>query len=166
MKKGFTAGMIMAMVLIIIGTVHGQEGNMVAEGKTVKIHYTLTVNGEIVDSSLDKAPLEYVQGKKMIIPKLEEQLIGMTAGEKKKVFVAAEDAYGKKDPRAIIEVPKGDFTAAAEPKVGMIIQVPTQSGDPLVGTVVAIKEETLILDFNHPLAGQALVFDIEIVEVK
>ncbi len=166
MKKGVMAGVMMAMVLITVGTVHGKGGNRVAEGKTVKIHYSLTVGGEIVDSSLGKAPLEYVQGRKMIIPKLEEQLIGMTAGEKKKVFVAAEDAYGKKDPRAIIEVPKGDFSAAEEPKVGMIIQVPTESGEPLVGTVAAIKEKTLVLDFNHPLAGQALVFDVEIVEVK
>ena len=139
---------------------------MVAAGKTVKIHYTLTVNGEIADTSIGKEPLEYVQGEQMIIPALEQQLENMTVGQKKTVVVSAADGYGLKDDRAVIEIPKSEFIPGEDPKVGVMIQVPTESGDPLVGVVAEVKEETVVLDFNHPLAGKDLNFDVEIVEVK
>ena len=165
MRKAAAAGIMTAMIITTIGIGYGEVG-MVSQGKTVKIHYTLTVNGEVIDSSSGKEPLEYVQGEGMIIPGLERQLAGMAVGEKKSVVVGAQEAYGEKDARAVIEVPKDQFAQGGEPQTGMMIQVPTQSGEPLVGVVESVGEETLVLDFNHPLAGKELHFDVEIVEVK
>lgn len=153
----------MMSMLSVFATVAVAAG--VSDGNTVKFHYSLTVDGEMIDSSSGKEPLEYVHGKKMIIPGLESALDGLNVGDKKSVTIAAEDGYGAVDPNAVVEVPKDGFANSAEAQEGMVVQVPTPDGKTMTGTVQQIKDEILILNFNHPLAGKALNFEIEIIEI-
>jgi len=165
MKKIFSVAIMMVMVLTAAGIVQG-KGNVVADGKTVKIHYTLTVNGEVVDTTIGKEPLEYVQGTEMIIPSLEKQLLGLAVGKKKSVRVTADQAYGLRNEQAVMEIPKSNFSPDQELEVGMMLHIPTETGTPMIATVEAVNAETVLLDFNHPLAGKTLYFDVEIVDVK
>ena len=139
---------------------------MIENGKVVKINYTLTVRGEIVDSSEGREPLEYTQGNNMIIPGLESQLQGMKVGEKKTVVVGPEDAYGVVNQESIIEVPKAQLGENVDPQVGMMLQMQTPSGQALAGKIIEVKDEAVLVDFNHPLAGQELTFDVEVVEIQ
>lgn len=142
------------------------ETNAIEDGKKVSMNYTLTVNGEIVDSSKDAAPLEYVQGQGMIIPGLEKQLVGLKAGDQKTVTVAPEEAYGLVDPNALVDLPKANLPPDQDPQAGMVLQMMTQDGNPVVGIVSQVKEDSVVVDFNHPLAGQTLNFDIDIISVE
>ena len=143
-----------------------QAAEGISEGKTVKFNYVLIVEGEVVDSSEGKTPLEYTQGQNMIIPGLEQSLVGLKVGDKKTVIVAPEDAYGIIDERGIIEVPKERLGEAIDAQVGMVLQMTNPEGEAFPGKVVEVKEDVVVLDFNHPLAGKELKFDVEIVEVN
>lgn len=146
-------------------TVEGRV-KMIEEGKTVKFDYTLTVEGETVDTSEGKEPLQYVQGQGNIIPGLESQMIGLKEGDQKKVNVSAKDAYGEMNPELLQEVPKTILPPDVELKPGMMIPLQTKEGKPIPAVVSEIKEETIIFNFNHPLAGKDLVFDIKVVDIQ
>ena len=145
--------------------VKGADG-MIETGKTVKFNYTLTVKGQTVDSSEGKEPLEYVQGEGKIIKGLETQMEGLKAGDKKAITVGSEDAYGIVDQRAIVEIPKNQLGEEVTPQPGMMLQLTTADGKPLAGMISEVKDAVVVVDFNHPLAGKELLFDIEVVEVK
>jgi len=158
---------IIIFALVFMNTVDSKgEDAMIADGKTVKFHYTLTVEGNVVDSSDGKDPITYTHGQKTIVTGLERQLTGLKAGDARKVTVASEEGYGPVNPQMIIEVPKDNIDSDQEPQTGMILQLASQEGQVLKGVITEIKEETLVLNFNHPLAGKELQFDIEIVEVQ
>ena len=155
------------LLMILCAPVHAEEGpDMISEGKTVQFDYTLTVDGQVADTSEGKTPLEYVHGSQMIIPGLEKQLEGLKVNDEKTVTVPAEDAYGPVDPRAIIEIPKEQFPEDFNFQKGVPIQLELQNGQPLVGVVEEVKESTVVVNFNHPLAGQDLVFKVKIVSIK
>lgn len=137
---------------------------MIKNGKKVQIHYTLTVEGEIVDSSSQEGPLEYEHGTGQIIPGLEKALEGLSEGDKKQVYVGCEDAYGPKDPQAIIDVPK-DRVAIENIEPGMGLQAVDSSGKKIQGIVMEVGPDKVKIDFNHPLAGKELQFDVEIVKI-
>ena len=141
----------------------GGEG-MIENGKKVSFMYTLTVDGKIVDTNLEKEPLSYVQGTGHIIPGLESKLIGMKPGDKKDVEVAAEDAYGPIDPKAFAEVPLDKLPEGAEP--GMLLNVTGEEGQQMTAKIKEIQKGKAIVDFNHPLAGKSLFFHVEIVSVN
>ncbi len=138
---------------------------MIEKDKKVKIAYTLTVAGEVIDSSDTRGLLEYRHGHGELISGLERAMEGMNPGDKKRIHVGPEDAYGTVDPQAIIEIPK-DRLDAEGLEVGMRLKATTPEGGVLQGVVREIHEETVIVDFNHPLAGKELCFDIEIVEIN
>jgi FKBP-type peptidyl-prolyl cis-trans isomerase SlyD len=138
---------------------------MIENGKKVKIHYTLTVEGQVVDSSSGKDPLEYEQGAQTIIPGLQKGLEGKAQGDKTQVTVKAGEAYGEIKPEAVVEIPKeklgdGDF------KAGMSIQGQSPDGQMFHGLIKDVREENVVVDFNHPLAGKTLTFDVEVVAVS
>lgn len=138
----------------------------VEKGKTVRMHYKgMLDDGTVFDTSEGKEPLEFVYGEGSIIPALEEQLEGMEEGEKKQVTVKAEDAYGEIDPSAIQQVPRSQLPENIEPEVGMQLLAQTETASIPV-TIVDVDENTVTIDFNHPLAGKDLVFDVEIVSVS
>lgn len=142
-----------------------KDAPVVAEGKLVKVNYTLTVEGEVIDSSAQREPLEVRVGSGHVIPGFEKALMGMKAGEKKSFQVSPEEGYGPQRPEAVQEVPKDRLPADREPEVGMKLYTAGEGGQVITATIVEVKKDTVMLDFNHPLAGKTLNFDVEIVEI-
>jgi len=138
----------------------------VKEGDLVKVHYTgKLVNGEQFDSSVGREPLEFTVGAGQMIPGFDAAMPGMTIGEKKTINIAPEDAYGTRSEEAIIEFPKENVPADMVLEQGMPLTLSNQAGQPVPVIVVEVKDDVIILDANHFLAGQELVFDIELVEI-
>jgi FKBP-type peptidyl-prolyl cis-trans isomerase 2 len=140
--------------------------NVVSEGKTVKANYTLTVDGKVEDSSKERGPLEFKVGSNQVIPGFEKALMGMKAGEKKSFKVAPEEAYGPVDPGALQSVPRSQLPPEITPKVGMMLTAAGKDGQSMPVRIVEVKDDVVVMDFNHPLAGKTLDFDVEVVEVK
>jgi FKBP-type peptidyl-prolyl cis-trans isomerase SlyD len=139
---------------------------MVKNGATVSLEYTLTGDdGKVIESNKGKEPLRYVDGRSQIIPGLEKALVGMKAGTEKKVTVKPEDAYGQVDPKAYREVPKENVPADSQ-KPGMTLFAKNAEGEMFPVRVKEIKEKTVVIDMNHPLAGKTLVFDVKILDVQ
>ena len=138
----------------------------IENGSTVKLEYTLkddTVT--VLDSNKGQEPLSFTQGGQQLMPSLEKQLIGMRVGEEKKVVLKPEDAYGQNDPAAQAEVPKTALPPEAL-NVGTRLMARNQAGETRPVTVKEIKENTVVLDLNHPLAGKTLVFEVKVVGVE
>ena len=143
-----------------------QANSIVQPGAEVSFDYTLTDDsGKVVDSSKGKTPMHYVHGKGQIIPGLEKELAGMAVGGEKKVTVKPEDAYGPVDPRAFQEIPKEKLPPEAL-QVGTMLMAQGPGGQGVPVRVHEIKDSTVIMDFNHPLAGKTLSFDVKITEIK
>ena len=138
----------------------------IKDGSKVSFDYTLTVEGKVADSSEGRTPLEYTQGQGQIIPGLEKALLGLKAGDKKTVKVSPEEGYGLIDPQALREVPKTSLPAELKLQVGMVLGMQGPSGRPLPVKVSQIKDDTVVLDLNHPLAGKELNFKVKIVSVE
>jgi FKBP-type peptidyl-prolyl cis-trans isomerase 2 len=138
----------------------------VKSGDKIKVHYhgKLT-NGETFDSSAGREPLEFEVGSGMVIPGFDDGVTGMAVGEKKTVNIPFTEAYGPKNPEMVIEMPKDRFPADMQVEVGMPLMMSDQQGQQFQVTIVEIKEEAVMLDANHPLAGQDLIFDLELVEI-
>jgi FKBP-type peptidyl-prolyl cis-trans isomerase 2 len=138
----------------------------VKSGDKIKVHYhgKLT-NGETFDSSAGREPLEFEVGSGMVIPGFDDGVTGMTVGEKKTVNIPFAEAYGPKNPEMVIEMPKDRFPVDMQVEVGMPLMMSDQQGQQFQVTIVEIKEEAVMLDANHPLAGQDLIFDLELVEI-
>lgn len=139
---------------------------VVENGKEVSFNYTLTVDNEVVDSSQGKEPLNYVHGEGKIIPGLARQLEGLHVGDEKNITVQPEEAYGQVNPDALREVPRSQLPADIEPRADMPLQVRTAEGGVFPVKIAEVKEDSVIVDFNHPLAGKVLNFQIEIVSIK
>jgi len=137
---------------------------MIDKGSKVKIHYTLTVEGSVVDSSAGGEPLEFVQGEGQIIPGLESALSLLSQGDKQKVTVAPENAYGVFHPELIQKVPKAAFGDVTGMQVGSMVRGEGPQGQ-FTAIVKEIGATEIALDLNHPLAGKTLEFDVEVVGV-
>lgn len=138
----------------------------VAENIVVVIDYTLTDNdGKVIDSSEGAGPLAYLHGAGNIIPGLEDALLGKEAGDKVKASIEPVNAYGERHEELKQEVPAELFSGVDSVEVGMQFQSETDQG-PVLVTVVAVGNETITVDGNHPLAGVHLNFDVEVREVR
>jgi len=137
------------------------------KGDLVKVHYkgTLT-SGEQFDSSEGRAPLEFTVGAGQMIAGFDKAIPGMTVGEKKTINIAPADGYGEKNEDAIIEFPKANIPPDMKLEPGMQLQLRNEAGHPVPVTVTEVKDDVVILDANHHLAGKELIFDIELVEIK
>jgi len=163
-NKIFYSVLAAAMVLFGCQKFAGKSP-VIGQGSTVKFHYTLKVEGAVVDSSANREPLTYVHGSGKIVPGLESEMLGLKKGDKKNVSVSPEKGYGMSDPKAIQKVPKSAFKNTKELKVGS--QVSGQSGGRnFQAKIEAIGKTDITLNFNHPLAGKTLNFDIEVIEVQ
>lgn len=135
-------------------------------GAVVSLEYTLTDdNGTIIDSSQDGAPLSYLHGYNNIIPGLEQALEGAEAGFEADVVIEPADAYGERDPNAVAEISKEMFPEGMEVSAGMPIEVETADAA-MCMWVVEVRDETVILSPDHPLAGMRLHFDVKVVDVR
>lgn len=130
------------------------------------MHYELKNNdGQVLDSSNGREPLAYIHGMGNIIPGLEKELLNKTKGDKISAVIAPAEAYGLKDDDKIFKVEKKQFQGEGEIQVGMQIQAEAD-GRMEVGTVENIEGDEVTLNFNHPLAGETLHFDVEVVDVR
>jgi len=138
----------------------------VKTGDTVRIHYTGTLkDGTVFDSSRDREPLEFTVGSGQIIPGLDSALPGMAVGEEKTVEVPSAQAYGAHDPNGRQEIPRTQIPPNIPLDHGAALQMQLPDGRTMPVTVAEITEDTVVLDANHPLAGQDLIFDVEMVEI-
>jgi peptidylprolyl isomerase len=138
----------------------------VKSGDKVKVHYhgKLT-SGETFDSSAGREPLEFEVGSGMVIKGFDDGVTGMIVGDKKTINIQYDEAYGPRNPDMVIEMPKDKFPKDLDIEVGLPLGMSDQQGQQFQVTIVEIKEDVVMLDANHPLAGQDLVFDLELVEI-
>ena len=138
----------------------------IREGSQVSLEYTLSDEaGTVIESNKGKQPMTYIHGKSQIIPGLEKELSGMKVGEEKKIQVKPEDGYGPVNPDAFQEVSKDKLPPEAL-KVGTMLMAQGPRGQGIPVRVHEIKDTTVIMDFNHPMAGKTLSFDVKIYEIK
>ncbi len=138
----------------------------IEKDKVVSIHYTLKGDdGEVIDSSLESQPLEYVHGRNYLLAKLEEQLNGKKAGDKLNIDLTAKDGYGEYNEALVAEVPRDQFDDSFDIKEGMAFQAAGPEGMQIV-IVKKVSPDTITVDANHELAGKNLHFAIEIVDVR
>ena len=138
---------------------------MIEKGKKVRFNYTLTVEGQIVDSSDASQPFEYEHGSSQIIPGLEIALEGLNIGDRKEVHIGPDDAYGPINPKAVVEIPK-EQVGDGNIEIGMVLSATSTEGKTLQGVVKKIQETAVTVDFNHPLAGKELFFQVEVIEIS
>jgi len=158
---------LVLMALLAAAPAGAQTSNApIEKGSSVKIEYTLKDdNGAVLDTNAGREALAFTQGAQQIIPGLDRALLGMKPGDSKKVTVKPEDGYGAVDPKAEAEVPKDALPQGAA-VVGTRLLARGQDGQPRPVTVKAVKDTTVLLDLNHPLAGKTLIFDVKVVSVE
>jgi FKBP-type peptidyl-prolyl cis-trans isomerase SlyD len=143
-----------------------KDDRIVKDGQLVILHYTLSgTDGKVIESSKGKEPLKYIHGKRMMIPGLEKELNGMKVGGEKHVTVKPEDAYGPVNKNAFQEVSKEKIPADGL-KVGAMLTGQGPQGQPMQARVHEIKEKTVVVDLNHPMAGKTLVFEVKVVDIQ
>ena len=138
---------------------------MIDNGKTVKVHYTGTLeDGSVFDSSADRDPIEFEIGAGTVIPGFEEAIKGMAVEETKTITIPCAEAYGEYRDDMCGEFPRDQLPGEITPEVGMVLEMQTPDGDMPV-RITALDDENLTLDANHPLAGKDLTFELTLVEV-
>lgn len=138
----------------------------VKENDVVKVHYTGKLNdGQVFDSSLEREPLQVELGKGQLIPGFEKGLIDMEVNEKKTIKIEKNEAYGEVNEALFHKVPKKDLPEDIKPEVGMGLVGNNADGSQQQFRIAKVEAENIIIDANHPLAGQDLVFDLELVEI-
>jgi FKBP-type peptidyl-prolyl cis-trans isomerase SlyD len=138
----------------------------VQNGVVVSMEYTLMVDGEMIDSSEGHDPLEFLTGYGNIIPGLENEMIGMKVGDSKDVVVPPADGYGEYDEEAYLDVPKNQFPKDMPVEEGLELTVRDDSGQGRYARVESVEGETVRLNFNHPLAGDELHFNVKVVKLR
>lgn len=137
------------------------------KNQVVSIEYDLTEKGgsDILDSNKGHEPLQFITGKDQIIPGLESQMADMSAGEEKQINVPAAEAYGEVNPEAVETLPAEQF-AGLELKEGMQLYGQGENGETVMVTVKSFDENSVTIDYNHPLAGKDLTFNVKVLDVR
>lgn len=139
----------------------------VKSGDTVKVHYHGKLNdGTTFDSSEGREPLEFEVGSGSVIPGFDSGVTGMKVGEKKTINIPVDEAYGQKQEDLFMEFPRDRFPEGMEPEVGMQLNMSNGQGQNFPVVVTEVNDDTVVLDANHPLSGENLTFDLELVEIK
>ncbi len=137
------------------------------DGDTVKVHYTGRLrDGRVFDSSRGRGPLEFTIGSGSVIEGFDEGVKGMSPGERRTVHVPATQAYGPRDEELLIALDRSQLPRDFQPEVGQQLRLRTQDGRALIALVTAVTDDQIRLDANHPLAGEDLTFDIELIEIS
>ena len=147
-------------------TANLQPATSVQHGVLVSIEYTLRDEaGKVIETNVGKKPLTYTHGAGQIVPGLEKELAGMIVGEQKKILVRPEEGYGLPDPNGVQEILKAKIPAEAQ-QVGATLMTKSAEGRSLPMRIQEIREKTVVVDFNHPLAGKTLHFEVTVTDVK
>lgn len=140
--------------------------SQVTNADTVRVHYTgKTDDGIVFDSSREREPLEFTMGQGQLIPGFEKAVEGMKIGDSTTVRIPADEAYGEKRDDMVVDISRQQIPPDISPEIGMVLQMQQPNGMPLNVTVTNVSDDSVTLDANHPLAGQALTFDIELIEI-
>jgi len=163
---------LLIIVLVVAGLIAFQsevmakkDAMVVEDGKTIKFHYLVNVDGKKVDESGHFSPLEIKVGEGQIVPGLAAGIMGMKAGETKKISVKPENGYGLVKEEAFQEVKKDTLPEGYDATVGKPVRLQVSENQFATGRISEVKDDAMMIDFNHPLAGKTLDFDIEIVEI-
>ncbi len=138
----------------------------VQDNLVVTLDYKLIVEDEMLESTEDGEPILFIQGIGQIIPGLENALYGMEVGDQKTVVIQPEDAYGEYDPESLQDAKKEEFSEEVPLDVGTFLDLEDNEGDILSAQIIAAEEDTVTLDFNHPLAGKTLTFEITVTDLR
>ena len=139
----------------------------VAENNNISVHYTGKLkDGRVFDSSEGREPLKFVVGEGNMIPGFEKGVLGMQLNEKKTIEIPFDQAYGEVRQDLFHEVSNDNLPKDLNPEIGMQLQSKSQDGQLLNVTIIEVKDNSVIIDANHPLAGKDLFFDIEVVEIN
>jgi FKBP-type peptidyl-prolyl cis-trans isomerase SlyD len=140
--------------------------NTIQDNLVVTMDYSLIVEDELLESTEEGEPIQFIQGLGQIIPGLENALYGLKTGDQKQVVVQPEDAYGDYDPESIQITKKEEFSEEVPLEVGTFLDLADDEGDILSAQIIDADEETVTLDFNHPLAGKTLKFEITVTDLR
>ena len=174
MRSSVTCAFVLLLTLSVLccqgvsegaGIQNNKEEMLATEGKTVKIIYTLSVDGQVIDSTSGENPFEFEIGNKQVIPGFENAIVGMKTGEKKTFILSPEEGYGPEDPKGFQEIAKDKLPQAVNPEVGMILQASRPDGQSIPVRIAEVKSDVVVLNFNHPLAGKTLNFDVEVIDM-
>jgi FKBP-type peptidyl-prolyl cis-trans isomerase SlyD len=146
--------------------INGMSKDTVQDGLVVSMDYKLTVDGQVLDSSDDAGPLQFLAGYGNIIPGLEQEMTGMKIGDSKDVTVQPEHGYGEFDEEAFMEVPRTEFPADLKLEEGLELHVTDDDGNHQAAYVAEFDDKTVTLDFNHPLAGAVLNFYVKVIALR
>ncbi|MGB2965298.1 MAG: peptidylprolyl isomerase [Anaerolineales bacterium] len=138
----------------------------IQDNLVVTLDYSLIIEDELMESTEDGEPIQFIQGMGQIIPGLENALYGLKIGDQKHVVVQPEEAYGEYDPESIQEAKKDEFSEEVPLDVGTFLDLGDDEGDILSAQITAADEDTITLDFNHPLAGKTLNFEITVTDIR
>ena len=168
MNKTFGAAVISTIMIFLLslGAAAAESAKVIKDGTEVAIDYVLTVDGNVFDSTSGKEPFRYTQGKSDMLPALASQLEGLRAGDKKEVNISPKDGYGEINKDAFKEISRTLLTGERQPRVGDMLRIKTTDGNMVAARVQEIRKETMVVDFNHPLAGKMLHFAVTVVDVK
>lgn len=141
------------------------------KNKVVELIYTLEVDGKVADQTTEERPLDFIFGTGSLLPKFEENILNLKAGDPFKFHLSAEEGYGQVNPEAVVELPKNIFEMDGKIRedllvVGNTIPMMNSMGGVMPGKVVEVKEEVVVMDFNHAMAGQELDFSGKIISVR
>ena len=140
---------------------------VIARGDALRLHYEIRLHdNQVVDSSFGGEPLAFRLGDGTLFPRLEESLLGLPLGEKTQILLTPEYAFGEPDPEQIHELPRAEVPADWDLAVGMVVEFALPSGEAVPGTLVALNEDTVLVDFNHPLAGRNLQFIVHVLAIN
>lgn len=161
---------IAVLAIIILGVAYLVTNNVagptVAVGDTINVSYTGTfTNGTVFDSNVGKQPLQFTVGSGELIEGFDQGVVGMHLNEQKTITIPANEAYGEINPALMVQVPSSSFGNKTV-QVGMTVVSTTASGQQEQGTVIAVNETTVTVDFNSPLAGQTLIFTIKVLSIQ
>ena len=169
LQRAFILGFVAIALLTsapLIAAQSTKENKVVKDGAVISLQYILSgEDGKTIESNKGREPMKYTQGTKQIIPGLEKALAGMKVGEEKRVKVKPEDGYGPINEQAFQEFPKEKVPQEMQ-KVGAQLILKGPQGQALPVRVKEIKEKTVLMDMNHPMAGKTLVFDIKILDIQ
>ena len=144
----------------------GRKRLKVRKSDKVRVHYTCKLaNGTIIDSSQGQEPLEFTLGQGEIIKGLEDVVMGMKVGQSKIATVAPEQTYGVRHEEWMIDVVRDKLPEDFKPEVGLHYEIPRENGQSSLATVTHVSPTTVTLDFNHPLAGKELIFEVSLLEI-
>jgi peptidylprolyl isomerase len=149
------------------GTSEVQGARAVKVGDVCCVHYIGRLDsGEVFDSSRERQPIEFVVGSGQLIKGFDTAVLGLKKGDKKDVHIEPAEAYGERDDRRVQNVPRSMLPKEPEPKEGMMLTITTPTGQMFPAKIEKVEKDVVTIDFNHPLAGKKLNFEIEVVEIK